>query len=459
MYFWDLNAPQDKVAVIEQSGKVHSYGQLQFDVDLFKSALNPSKKQLGLVLCQNHYQGLVAYIGALQKGDAVMLLDENMDPNLLSNILQTYQPQWISTKRGSIFNGYEQARSGFYINKLQNQQEEKELYSELAVLLSTSGTTGSVKFVRLSYQNLLENASSIATYMQLTEDERPILSLPIQYSYGLSVINSHFEAGASILLTNESVVSKEFWSFLKSEKATSLAGVPYTYEMLQRLRFERMDVPSLKTLTQAGGRLAPRLVEFYEQITREQGQRFYVMYGQTEATARISYVPPEMLGKKIGSIGVAIPGGKLSLDETTSELIYTGKNVMLGYAHNRNDLTNDDDMNGKLFTGDIAQVDEDGYYNIIGRKKRFLKLFGLRVSLDDIEKAVEQKFQTTVACIGNDDKMSIFITNQDVGELVKAFIGKMYSLHHRAYAIFTINELPRLVNGKVDYEKLKDMIQ
>jgi long-chain acyl-CoA synthetase len=129
------------------------------------------------------------------------------------------------------------------------------LHDELALLFTTSGSTGSPKLVRISYENINSNAEAIAEYLSLSENERPITVLPMNYSYGLSIINSHLVKGATILLTARSIMEKEFWAFLKKEKATSFSGVPYTYEMLYKLRFFRMELPFLRTLTQAGGKL------------------------------------------------------------------------------------------------------------------------------------------------------------------------------------------------------------
>lgn len=452
MSFWNLKK-SDQVALIEQDGRQYSYNELQSHISNFLPLTNNEPKKLGLVLCQNRLQDMIAYLAALQKGNAVMLVDEKAHPDLLNHVMNIYTPDWISTANPNLVKGYQKEKENLYIR---NSKSESSIHEDLAVLLSTSGTTGSVKFVRLSFENIATNAMAIAEYLNLDETEKPILSLPMQYSYGLSVINSHLQVGATILLTNESVVSKDFWGIFNDQRATSFAGVPYTYQMLQRLRFEKMDLPSLRMYTQAGGRLSNTLIEYFYSAGQNRGTPFYTMYGQTEATARMSYVPPSQLQYKIGSIGIPIPNGDFSLVDGTSELRYEGPNVMLGYAYNREDLAKGDEQKGILLTGDIAKVDEEGYYSINGRIKRFIKLFGLRISLDEVEKMVEHRYQMPVACTGSDEKMYIVIEqNESLLAEIKNVVGQVYGLHHTSYKVVSIERLPRLGNGKIDYQQLK----
>ena len=455
MGFWNLKVPAGNIAMIEPNGKVITYGELQYKVDQFKGKIFSYKKSLGLILCENSIDTVIVYLAALQKEDAVILVDQAMNESLLKKIVDVYSPHWIYSHQpiGGI-SKYVKNADNLYFAK---DQTGIKIYNNTAVLLATSGTTGSVKFVRLSYENLQSNAVSIAKYLELHEGERPILTLPMQYSYGLSVINSHLEVGACLLMTNDSILSKSFWEFFKSGEATSFAGVPYTYEMLKRLRFERMDLPSLKAFTQAGGRLSKELVAHFHGVAKEKRQRFFVMYGQTEATARMSYVPTELLHEKLGSIGISIPDGELFVDEKTTELIYKGQNVMLGYADNKDDLQKGDECNGVLHTGDLATVDGDGYFSIIGRKKRFIKLFGLRISLDEVERALEQQFSISVACTGNDEALIVAIEDDGLVLMIKEKLTSHYGLHHRAFKIKVVEQIPRLGNGKINYEVIKDL--
>ncbi|WLR50568.1 AMP-binding protein [Bacillus tianshenii] len=455
--FWSIKKG-NKIGIIDQKYGSFTYKQLQQLIDQMKQEITSKNKKLGIVLCDNHVYSLAGYLAGLQVRDAVMLLDAQMNEGLFKQVLAEYQPDWIMTfKELNSLTNYQQTEiEQEYILYHKISESKGELHPDLALLLSTSGTTGSSKFVRLSYQNLQSNAESIVEYLELNEKERPITTLPMQYSYGLSVINSHLHAEGTLLLTSESILSKGFWEFFKQHEATSFSGVPYTYQMLQRLRFERMELPSLRYFTQAGGRLSDKLIGYFQEIAEANHYLFYVMYGQTEATARISYVSPQELSGKVGSIGKVIPGGRLHLDAETNELIYEGDNVMLGYAHSRADLAKGDELQGILRTGDVAEQDEDGFFYIKGRMKRFIKLFGLRISLDDVEKSIERQLGLAVACTGDDEKMVVALEDTK-SEQVSHFIRDTFKLHPRSYKVIELEQMPRLSNGKVDYSKLKEL--
>lgn len=405
------------------------------------------QKEIILILCRNTIDIFSAYISALNSGHAVMLLAIDIHEELLQQIIRQYEPKWIIGR--SAYEGYR-----FEVNKLVHKEElTVAIHPDLALLLSTSGTTGSQKFVRLSYENLRSNAQSIIEYLEIDEKERAIMNLPLSYSYGISIVNSHLLAGASILLTDESVMEKSFWEFVKEHKATSIAGVPFTYQMLQRIGFTKMDLPHLKTMTQAGGRLNEKLVRFFGEYAQQNNKRFYVMYGQTEAAPRMSYIPYDKVIEKAGTIGIAVPNGELSIVD--DELVYKGANVMMGYAECLEDLAKGDELGGVLHTGDTAIVDEDEYFTITGRLKRFIKLFGLRINLDDVEKKLEAKFQIPLACTGSDDKLIVAVEQEDFVDGVKSEIEQLYHLHKTAYKVKVL-PIPRFANGKTDYMKLKE---
>lgn len=462
MSFWDIEKRTDQLAIIDQRYGSFTYANLVERIQEVKQLLPYSgTKQLGLILCSNAVHPLIAYIASLQKRDAVMLLDEKLNQSLLLEILLTYKPHWIfaSDKRLDFASEYictEYHTFNIWLRK--SEELVISIHPDLALLLSTSGTTGSMKFVRLSYQNIAANAKSIAAYLNITAEDRGLANLPLNYSYGLSTINSHLQAGATILLTTDSVVTNSFWEFMRKEKATSFAGVPYTYQILQRIGLHKMELPYLRYFTQAGGGLNEKLVRFFGEYAKEQNKKFYVMYGQTEATARISYMPPEKVLEKPTSIGIAIPDGRLELDPDTGELIYEGLNVMFGYATCMNDLAKGDELQGRLHTGDIATVDRDGFYFIKGRMKRFIKLFGLRLNLDEIGKQIEASLHTENVCVGNDDRMVIAILKEEQKEKIEALIEELYKLHRSAFRVKVIDEFPRLANGKINYEALKELV-
>jgi acyl-CoA synthetase (AMP-forming)/AMP-acid ligase II len=329
-------------------------------------------------------------------------------------------------------------------------------HPELGLLLSTSGSTGSPRSVRLSYAALGANASSITQYLSLGPEERAITTLPAHYSYGLSVINSHLGAGASVVLTEHSVLRDEFWRLVREHAITSLAGVPYTYQLLHRTGFERRELPSLRTLTQAGGRLDDRLTRSFDELARRRGWRFFVMYGQTEAAPRMSFVPPDRLAEKIGAIGIPIPGGKLTLDGMTGEIVYLGPNVMMGYAQAPEDLERGDESRGVLHTGELGRVDEEGFFYLTGRLKRFVKLSGNRVGLDEVENMLQQELGVPVAVGGRDDELMAWVESCDEGMIAHAsrLFRERYGLHHSLYRITRVDQLPLLASGKKDYASM-----
>ena len=315
---------------------------------------------------------------------------------------------------------------------------------------------------------MLSNAESIAQYLDITNEERPVTSLPMHYSFGLSVINSHLLKGATLLLTGKPVIQKEFWEFVKEQSATSLSGVPYTYEMLKRLKIFQMDLPALRTMTQAGGKLNAKIAQEYIEGAKATGKRFIIMYGQTEATARMSYLPEDMAREKYASIGIAIPGGKFSLIDTDGneiitadvdgELIYEGANVSMGYAESIADLAKGDENNGVLHTGDVARRDNDGYYYITGRLKRFVKVWGNRCNLDAIEQIVKTEVTTNCACSGCDDKVVVFVTENGNEGRIKSLLCETTGLNVRAFTVKQIDVIPKNTSGKVLYAELQKMI-
>ena len=249
------------------------------------------------------------------------------------------------------------------------------LHPELALLMMTKGTTGDPKVVRLSDRNVYVNTSAIVDYLEISEFDRAITTLPMSHNYGLSVVNSHLLAGAELLLTDMDVTKKEFWDFFNREKATSFAGDADVFEKLGTIGFEKKLHPSLKYMTQSGRGFSKELHKKYAELCDRWRKRFYVMYGQTEASAMITFLPYMKAVSKVGSIGVPIPGGNVTLvDENgqaiekphvVGEMVFEGDNVSYGYADFLAAL-NDDDMNkGILHTGDMAEMDEDGYLYLV----------------------------------------------------------------------------------------------
>lgn len=459
MSFWKFTHGQPHaIAVIDEFEREITYSELDSRINEAAEFLNRNGKRLFCFLfCSNRLASLVAYLACLRAGHVPLLLPENLSPDLIKNLIDHYQPDFIfglsDCSEVLPSSGISIIRHLSASNSIKTQ-----LHPDLALLLSTSGTTGSPKLVRLSYQALQANAESIKNYLELYEDDRAMTTLPPYYSYGLSVINSHLEAGACLVLGDVSVMTRDFGDLLRDQSVTSIAGVPYIYQMLQRTGFAKLNVPSLRTLTQAGGRLDDRLTRTFHELAAQRGWRFFVMYGQTEATARISYVPYKRLGEKIGSIGVAIPGGKLSLDPDTAEIIYHGDNVMMGYATTRAELALADEMHQTLRTGDLGRVDGDGFFYVTGRLKRFIKLTGNRIGLDEVEQMLQDSLGHPVSVGGNDQCLIAWVEANDDSyiEQAKRLIHERYNVHHSLCRISVVDQLPLLPTGKKDYAALTD---
>ena len=446
------------------------------DIDEYSGFFRSRIKERCLVFCfcENTAGCIAGYLAMLNNRIVPLMLDHGLDGLLARHLIKLYHPSYIYIPES--MDGFSDletevvfVRCGYRMLRVCGADDygKYELYPELALLLTTSGSTGSPKLVRQSYENICANAASIAEYLELSASERPVTSLPMHYTYGLSIVQSHALVGACIVCTKHSVIQKEFWDTVKECHVTSLAGVPYTYEMLKRIHFFRMELPCLKTLTQAGGKLAPELHHEFASFAMQKGIRFFVMYGQTEATARMAYLPWEKALEKSGSMGVAIPGGGFELiDENGSviseagrigELVYTGANVTLGYANCGDDLKKGDERNGRLKTGDMAKRDEDGFYYIVGRKKRFLKIFGSHINLDETEGLISSRFpELACACAGSDDQLCVYMTDKEKEEAVHAFLQEKLHINQRAVRIIVIDEIPRNESGKTLYRELPE---
>ena len=467
---FDLLSFKDHTAVITDSGESLTYEQLTKEVESF-SAVIPQNAFV-FNLCQNLLGSFVGYVACINKKIPQLLLDGNKDMELVERLIFIYQPEFIWTPMARVT---EIGGHSIYTYQEYSLQQmsynapltEKDINPELLLCLTTSGSTGSPKLVRLSERNLKSNAESIAEYLCITENEKPITSLPMYYSYGMSVINSHLIKGATILLTEKTVMQREFWNFAKEWKATSIAGVPYTYEMLKRLRFFCMDLPDLKTMIQAGGKLNAAFVKEYVEFAEQNGKEFIVMYGQTEAAPRMSYLPFDKAVDKNASIGIVIPGGQFSVidvdgkeileSDVDGELVYKGPNVCLGYAEKRTDLMKGDENHGVLHTGDVARFDSEGYYYITGRMKRFVKIWGSRTNLDATEQLVKA-ITPNCACGGVDDLITVFVTEDGLEEQIKALLVEKTGFNPRAFSVKKIDSIPVKTSGKIDYPELQRMI-
>lgn len=458
--FDDIERHGDRIAVIDETGAM-SFRALAAAADAVGARL--CGRPLVVVVCRNDLDCLVGYVGIMRAGAVALLIHHTATSDQVAAICAGFPPDYVYAPADPAPPGEVVLVRGGYVLTHTGTAAATPMAAELALLLTTSGTTGSRALVRLSHGNLDANAAAIVQSLAITADDRAITTMPMSYTYGLSIIHSHLLAGASVVLTEAPLTTAPFWRAMKDHAVTTFGGVPFIYEMLKRLRFERMDLPALRLITQAGGRLGPDLTTDFAQICARKGIDFVVMYGQTEATARIACLPAAQAVAKAGRIGMAIPGGHLSLVDdggaeisaanVAGELIYRGENVSLGYARSAADLARGDDNGGVLHTGDIATRDEDGFYAIVGRKKRFLKVFGHRVNLDEVEQIVRAA-GWDCACGGDDDKLRVFVPAGVDAQQVHAMLTAQTALNPHGFAVIAVDVIPRSESGKVDYAAL-----
>lgn len=422
------------------------------------SELTGTSKKIVFLYVDNSITSVKILLHFLSREDAVVLLSNTLNDKLKTTLEATYKPNVIFDLKRDSINGFNKISHFIGITYLFSSIEnlDHHINNKVKILLSTSGTTGSPKFVKLSEENLLENALSIIDYLPIQHSDITPLNLPIHYSYGLSILTTNGIKGGTIYCSVPDVLDKKFWTGLEEKRFTSIAGVPFVYEMLKRIGFTKRKYESLRYLTQAGGKLSNELVSHYADYATANDLSFFVMYGQTEATARISYLPPAELQRKIGSIGKPILNGSFTIDELNGELIYSGPNVFGGYAESTTDLQKYDDST-QLRTGDIGHMDDEGFYYITGRLKRFVKLFGNRINLDEIEQKLNNTFPiSTFVCAGIQDKFLLIVYNNlDVNtQDVKDSIINEFNIHPSTLKIEYLQEIPLTQNGKVNYTEI-----
>ncbi|HEY0931757.1 MAG TPA: AMP-binding protein [Gemmatimonas sp.] len=484
---WIGAAPDDVIALIDaETGVSLRYGELRARVEaarhgwLTETQLAHDNGQLIVpalvfLLVRNDIASIVALLSLRAAGFAVVLVDASLDAMVRDSLHDTYRPMFtVSSDATVLADAVPVAGAEALVRTpLADQHALPTIHPELALGLATSGSTGSPKLVRLTEQAVLANARSIAKALDIGPTDRAITCLPLHYAYGLSLLTSHLTAGASLVVTDRSFMDGAFWKAVKQHDVTALAGVPYMYEMLERLGVARAVPPCIRVMTQAGGRLRDESVQRLHTFMQGRGGRFHVMYGQTEATARIAIMPHEWLPARLGSAGCTIPGGTIEIRHldgsaaddapvpfgTEGEVWYHGPNVMLGYATTRDELARGDDQHGMLRTGDIGRLDADGCLTITGRVKRIGKLFGVRVDLDAIERQLST--ETPTAVIEGDNQLVVFTvlpSGAHDEETVTALVHRLSTqlrVQQRAIVVKAIDALPRTSSGKVDYPALR----
>lgn len=427
----------DRTAIRTKDHSV-SYAELACRVEDTARSFGPGRRLIALE-AENTMASVVVYLAALSSGNPLLILPTGGGAEAL---VEAYDPDIVVRASG-----------GDAVPEVRREESRHELHPDLALLLSTSGSTGSPKLVRLSADSVQANAAAIAQYLHLRPSDTAVTTLPLSYCYGMSVVNSHLLVGASLELTDLSVVDPCFWELARAAEVTSFAAVPYTFDLLERVGFEHMNLPSLRYITQAGGRLDPDRVRSYTEMGLRQGWDLFVMYGQTEATARMAYLPPDQAAEHPHAIGVPVPGGSFRLEPVPGlddcELVYTGPNVMLGYAERPEDLALGRVIT-ELHTGDLARRGPEGLYEIVGRRSRFVKIVGLRVDLGQVERLLAD-LGVAAAAAGSDDVVVAAVEGSHDLPLIAKTLAQDLGVPRAAVELRSVQAIPRLANGKPDY--------
>jgi len=440
--FFNFKKYRDSRAIITEK-KTFYYKDLDEISDKFLLKLKNEKK-LVFLLGENNYETIIGYIGFFKKGYVIAIIDNKIHKSLLNNLIKNYKPHYIFCQKSSEKIKSYKSIYNFYSYQLLERTKNLDIKvnENLFLLMSTSGSTGSPKLVRLSYQNVFSNTVSISKYLKIKKKDITITSLPFSYVYGLSVINTHLHNGSTIVLTNKTMTEKKFWGLIDQYKVTNLAGVPYHYLLIERF-FKSFVPKSIKYTTQAGGKMNNILIKNLLTIYKKHNIKLIQMYGATEATSRMSYLNHKFAQKKIGSIGQAIPGGKFEIRNKDGkiintvrkkgELIYRGKNVFMGYATCINDLALSDINKGILYTGDIAYKDKDDFYYIIGRKDRYVKIYGIRVNLSELENILYKKGIDTNMKELKDNKIEVYFKKLNNIDNIISYLCKKTNLKKNVF--------------------------
>ncbi len=451
-------AVDDAPALLHDGGAV-SFGGLREAVATARRALAAPAKALVWLAADNRPEVAILHVAALAEGHVVALLPAEMAAERRRALLEAYRPEIVvgGTAPGDQWQAVG-AAAGL---PLWRRPPQGAIHPDLCLMLATSGSTGNPRFVRLSRRAVTANARQIAEALAITPDDRALLHLPLHYSFGLSVLHSHLLAGAPVVLAGGGLVQNRLWDLAQRHKATVLPAVPVQFDMLRRLDFERLGVPTLGSFIQAGGKLSPALVQFFAAFATARGGRFHVMYGQTEAAPRMAVMPAGEAAHRPDQAGRAVPGGRFEVvDERgralpsgeRGEIVYHGPNVMMGYAERREDLGRGDEMGERLATGDTGSLDADGYLTVAGRRGHFAKVDGLRLDLADVEAAAGGG----AVAVAAEGRLVLFTTGDDAeATSIRSRVAAACGIHTGRVEVRRLPELPTLPGGKPDRRRLE----
>lgn len=459
---WLQAFERDQAVLIEgATGAIETRAEIEERAQRLRAQLPDGA--LAFLLAEPTLDSAATFHALLTAGIPVALLDGSGPVETTAGLVERFRPDAVL--RGGVAEQPTPTGTG---SGPASVAPHPKAHPDLAVLLTTSGSTGSPKLVRLSRRNITTNAEQIAESLSLTPADRGITALPFQYSFGMSVLTSHAIVGSPVVVTAASVLEPALWEQIDAHGVTLFPGVPQTYQMLRRLRFATKPLPSLRGLLQAGGRLDPSLISEFAALMAERGGEFFVMYGQTEASPRIACLPPADLMGKLGSAGKALPGGALQARSPdgarlpagqTGEIFYAGPNVMMGYAEARADLALGDTHGDTLATGDLGYLDDEGFLFLTGRSKRIAKVAGLRISLDEVEAMVPDLQPTAVEAPAGTITLTTLAADADGGHTRTAReLAKSLRVPPKLVRVLQVDAVPQLPSGKVDYRALEALV-
>jgi len=458
--FWQaLSSRGDAPAVLDYDGALAlTYRDLNSRVQDAADCLSQIPRSLILLQANNDIGCITCYLAALTAGHAVFLSPLSARHPGVAALIQTYRPELILLNSGGVpadcEADYETAGSlAGYRALRRRERTDAPPHPSLALLLSTSASTGTAKAVRLSAKNLAGSAAQISDALSLASSDRAQLSLPLSFVYGLSVLNSNLYAGSQLVLIQGTFANRALYGKIAAAGVTSLACVSQIFEYMRQLGIDAAQLPLVSRLTHSGSALDPRLVAWVDEHFARRGASVYLMYGQTEACGRISVLDPASLSARLRSVGRAMRGSDISRADD-GEIIYRGPGVMLGYATRREDLALGDVLEGTLRTGDLGRLDESGYLYLTGRKSRYCKVFGQRVNLDDVEAFV--RAERPAAVVETDGTIAIYFEGVvPEAPAVPLKVAQQFQLPPDSIRIHSVAELPRTAHGKIAYSVLR----
>lgn len=473
MYFWKniIKKNRSKFIFFKDNKKyIKSFKEVLLDAKKIFKPLEIKPTDLIFLEGYNDISFFLNYLFFIQNENPVFLLDKNPKKTYLKNLIKKFKPSYciiknndkigpIGEKKKIIFkNDYNFSILKFNQNKITNKK--------LSFLIPTSGSTSQSKFVKLSKDNIDFITKQISKGLKISKNETVMTTLPPNYVYGLSVINCHLLVGTNIVINSFSPLEKKFWDILNKEKVRTISGVPYTYEILDKLKIYNSKLRYLKKFTQAGGELSEEIKLKFLDYCKVNKKKFFVMYGQTEASSRITILDFKNLENKIKSIGKPINKGvlypvnekknRIKRPYVKGELVYEGKNIMMDYCKNLKELNNEN-TNQRLFTGDIGYFDKDNFFYISGRKNRIVKIFGIRINLSDLENDfLKNNLKTCLTY--KKKKIYIFIDNKRFEKKILDIISERINLNRNIFEIKILNKFPINDNGKINYFKLNKLV-